>query len=138
IAVRAIALPGAAVQISAATALGVVVALSLGWSVGEGMVFGVAISVASTVVLTRVLADNDALHTPAGHVAVGWLIVEDLFTVLVLVLMPALGTGEAQSAGALAWELGKVTLKLAVLVAFTMTVGARLIPALLQRVAMTR
>ena len=61
-----------------------------GWSWTAGIVFGMAISVASTVVLTRVLADNRALHTPSGHIAIGWLIVEDLFTILVLVLLPAL------------------------------------------------
>ena len=64
--------------------------MAFGWGWSAGLVFGLALSVASTVVLMRVLADNDDLHTPAGHIAVGWLVVEDLFTVLVLVLLPAL------------------------------------------------
>jgi CPA2 family monovalent cation:H+ antiporter-2 len=90
LAVRKVAIPGAVVQIAAATVLGAVVTRTIGWSWTAGIVFGLAISVASTVVLTRVLADNRALHTPSGHIAIGWLIVEDLFTILVLVLMPAL------------------------------------------------
>src|SRR5690606_15702405 len=69
-----------------ATVLAVLVTSLFGWSTLSGVVLGLAIGVASTVVLIRVLSDNDALHTRAGHVAVGWLLVEDLFTVLVLVL----------------------------------------------------
>ena len=71
-----------------------------GWSWAEGAVFGMAIAVASTVVLTRVLADNNDLHTPTGHIAIGWLVVEDMFTVFVLVLMPAIfGGGVSGGAG---------------------------------------
>jgi CPA2 family monovalent cation:H+ antiporter-2 len=88
LAVRRVAVPGALVQIACATALGILATRLAGWSLGAGLVFGLAISVASTVVLLRVLADHDALRTPAGHVAVGWLVVEDLLTVLVLVLLP--------------------------------------------------
>jgi monovalent cation:H+ antiporter-2, CPA2 family len=88
LAVRRIAIPGAIFQSAIATALGVGLTTAFGWELAHGIVFGLAISVASTVVLLRVLADNDALHTPSGHIAVGWLIVEDLFTVLVLVLLP--------------------------------------------------
>jgi monovalent cation:H+ antiporter-2, CPA2 family len=84
LATRKIAIPGAIVQSLAATALGAAVTRMFGWSWTRGIVFGMAISVASTVVLTRVL-DNRALHTPSGHIAIGWLIVEDLFTILVLV-----------------------------------------------------
>ena len=65
------------------------VAHAAGWQLPAGVVFGLALSVASTVVLIRVLSDNRQLHSPAGHIAVGWLVVEDLFTVLVVVLMPA-------------------------------------------------
>ena len=94
LAVQRIVLPGAAVQISAATLLGMVVSHGFGWSWTAGAVFGMAISVASTVVLTRVLSDNKALHTTTGHVALGWLVVEDLFTILLLVLLPAaVGSG---------------------------------------------
>ena len=66
-----------------------------GWGVAAGLVFGIALSVASTVVLVRVLGDTRQLHTPVGHIAVGWLVVEDLLTVLVLVLMPALAAGSS-------------------------------------------
>ena len=76
-------------------------------------------SVASTVVLIRVLADNRDLHTPTGHIAVGWLVVEDLFTVVVLVLLPALFGAKAASGAGLALSLGLTALKIAALVAFT-------------------
>jgi CPA2 family monovalent cation:H+ antiporter-2 len=141
LAVRRIALPGALVQIAVATGLGALVTHAFGWSLGAGIVFGLAISVASTVVLLRVLADYEVLHTSAGHVAVGWLLVEDIFTVLVLVLLPIL-TGEAgkPSGGALsiAISIGVAVLKVAALVGFTLVVGRRAIPALLSIVARTR
>src|SRR4051812_23420468 len=92
LAVRDVAIPGAVVQSAAATVLGVALALAAGWPVKSGVVLGVAMAVASTVVLIRVLTDNHLLDSTHGHVAVGWLIVEDLFTVVVLVLIPALGT----------------------------------------------
>jgi CPA2 family monovalent cation:H+ antiporter-2 len=138
IAVRTVALPGAAVQIAVATGLGTLLALAFGWSVGAGIVFGVAISVASTVVLTRVLAENDELHTPSGHVAVGWLIVEDLFTVVVLVLMPAFADGTGNGGWQIVWALGIAIAKLVLLVGFTMIVGNRAMPWILTRVALTR
>src|SRR4051812_40133153 len=84
LAVRQVALPGALVQIVVATGLGVLVTRAFGWTNGSGVVFGLAIAVASTVVLLRVLSDNGELETPHGHVAVGWLLVEDVFTVVVL------------------------------------------------------
>jgi monovalent cation:H+ antiporter-2, CPA2 family len=87
--VRSIAIPGAVGQIAVATTLGALAATALGWSLAEGVIIGIAISVASTVVLIRVLTDNDVLHTTQGHIAVGWLIVEDIFTILVLVVLPA-------------------------------------------------
>src|SRR5262249_5504854 len=86
LAVRPIARPGAVAQSLVATALGMLAGWAFGWGWAAGLVFGLAISVASTVVLTRVLVDNNDLHTPTGHIAVGWLVVEDLFTVVVLVL----------------------------------------------------
>ena len=88
--VRGIALPGAVVQILVATALGTVTAMFWGWSFGAGLVFGLALSVASTVVLLRALEARGALETFNGRIAVGWLIVEDLVMVLVLVLLPPL------------------------------------------------
>jgi monovalent cation:H+ antiporter-2, CPA2 family len=138
LAVRKIAIPGAVVQIAAATALGAVIMRMLGWSWTAGIVFGMAISVASTVVLTRVLADNRALHTPTGHIAIGWLIVEDLFTILVLVLLPALfGAAEGSETRSVmaifAWALVKLT----ALVGFALVAGQRIIPWLLGYIART-
>lgn len=134
LAVQKIALPGAAAQITAATLLGMVVTHFFGWSWTAGAVFGMAISVASTVVLTRVLSDNKALHTPSGHVALGWLVVEDLFTILALVLLPVIFGRE----GGNVWTaLGLTTLKLIGLVLFTLIVGQKLIPLLLTYVART-
>jgi monovalent cation:H+ antiporter-2, CPA2 family len=136
--VRRVAIPGAICQILLATALGCVVGQSLGWSWSAGLVFGLAISVASTVVLLRILADHNDLHTPSGHIAVGWLVVEDLFTVLVLVLLPVISEGGHASAGGFTLSLGLAVLKLGALVVFTLLVGGRMIPWLLAQVAATR
>jgi monovalent cation:H+ antiporter-2, CPA2 family len=89
--VRGIALPGALLQIAVSTALGVGVAAFWGWSLGAGLVFGMALSVASTVVLLRALESRGVLESFNGRIAVGWLIVEDLVMVLVLILLPPLG-----------------------------------------------
>jgi CPA2 family monovalent cation:H+ antiporter-2 len=92
-------------------------------------VFGIALSVASTVVLVRVLVDNRDLHTPTGHIAVGWLVVEDLFTVVVLVALPAVFADQASATpGGLARSLLLTTVKVGALVAFTVVVGNRVIP----------
>src|SRR5205085_7241022 len=88
LAVRGIAIPGAIGQIVLATALGAGIAMGWGWSFGAGLVLGLALSVASTVVLLRALDQQNALETPNGRIAVGWLIVEDLAMVLALVLLP--------------------------------------------------
>lgn len=137
LAVRHVALPGAVAQSFVATVLGAVVARAFGWDWTAGIVMGLALSVASTVVLMRVLTDNRDLHTPTGHIAVGWLVVEDLFTVLVLVLLPELVGSQQAGPGNVPLALGLAALKIAVLVAFTFLVGGRLIPWLLERVAMT-
>lgn len=137
--VRAIAVPGALVQSAVAAALGLGVAVLWGMSLAAGAVLGIALSVASTVVLMRGLEDRDLLGTPHGHAAVGWLIVEDLFTVVVLVLLPAIyaplhtggGGGGAGVLGVVALALGKVAL----LATIVLTVGSRFIPWLLVRVA---
>lgn len=130
-----VALPGALAQIAAATGLGVAVAHVFGWNLGAGLVFGLAISVASTVVLIRVLADNDVLHTRSGHVAVGWLVIEDIFTVLVLVVLPAVaGTGSSSPT----WAILGAVLRISLLAALLFGVGGRLIPQLLSYVARTR
>lgn len=140
LAVKHIAVPGAVVQSVVATALGAAVMHWLGWSWSAGIVFGLAISVASTVVLTRVLSDNGDLHTPTGHISIGWLVMEDLFTVFVLVLLPAIfggGPGESASVASIAAASGWATLKILALVAFTFVVGGWVIPRLLTNIAKT-
>ena len=114
LAVRRIALPGAMGQILVASVLGTVSMLLFGWPAGTGLVIGVAISVASTVVLVRMLMDNDVLHTGQGQIAVGWLVVEDIFTVLAMVFLPGisgtLGLNEKAGEGplvAMAWAMAK-------------------------------
>ena len=137
LAVRRVAIPGAIAQSAAATVLGAVVAHAFGWSWSAGFIFGMALAVASTVVLIRVLADNNDLHTQAGHIAVGWLVVEDLFTVLALVLLPAL-YGPSAGNSSLWGALGLTVVKVGALVAFTVVVGTRVIPRVLDYVAATR
>src|SRR5262249_113639 len=136
LAVRRVALPGAVVQSAVATALGVLLGRRFGWDWSAPAVFGLALGGASTVVVVRVLSDNDDLHTQAGHIAVGWLVVEDLFTVLALVLVPALfGTATRMPLWA---ALGLTIVKVTALVAFTAIVGTRIIPRVLDYEARTR
>jgi monovalent cation:H+ antiporter-2, CPA2 family len=136
--VRRVAIPGALGQSAVATLLCCFVARWLGWSWPAGIVFGFAVSVASTVVLLRVLVDNNELHTPAGHIAVGWLVVEDILTVFLLVILPVLFGAGAADAGSLPLAVGLSLVKIALLIALTFLVGGRLIPWLLERVAVTR
>ncbi|WP_020650393.1 YbaL family putative K(+) efflux transporter [Solimonas variicoloris] len=141
--VRKIAVPGAVVQIAVATALGVGLALLLGWPLGGGIVFGLALSVASTVVLLRALQDRRLLETDRGRIAVGWLIVEDLAMVLALVLIPALAEafgaagGASVGAGAIAATLAITIGKVMAFVAVMLIGGRRLIPRILDWVART-
>jgi CPA2 family monovalent cation:H+ antiporter-2 len=137
LAVKRIAVPGAVVQSAVATVLSMLIMRSFGWSWTSGAVFGMAIAVASTVVLTRILVDHKHLHTPVGHIAIGWLVVEDIFTVFVLVLIPAIFGGEAVGGGAVAMALLMTTLKIGALVVFTFVVGGWAIPRLLTGVART-
>jgi len=140
LAVKSVAIPGAVVQSLVATALGTVVAVASGWGLWAGVVLGIAISVASTVVLIRVLMDNNMLNTPHGHVAVGWLVVEDIFTVLVLVLLPTV-TLSLQGAGgdaSIGMSLLLAVVKLSALIFIVLVAGGRLIPALLTWVARMR
>ncbi|AGH50593.1 potassium efflux system protein [Sphingomonas sp. MM-1] len=131
-AVRKIAVPGALGQIGVATLLGMGLAWLLGWSVAGGFVFGLALSVASTVVLLRALQERRILDTERGQIAVGWLIVEDLAMVLALVLIPAIAEGGGGSvATALAVTVGKVV----AFVAFMLIVGRRAVPWMLHSVA---
>ena len=137
LAVRRVAIPGAVAQSAVATALGAVLAHAAGWSWSAGVIFGLALSVASTVVLVRILSDNNDLHTQAGHIAVGWLVVEDLFTVAALVALPAL-LGKPTSTTPLWIDLAMTGVKVTALVAFTAIVGTRVIPRALDHVAATR
>src|SRR4051812_46052496 len=99
LAVRSIAVPGALGQSTAATLTCTVLAVALGWSWTSGLILGVAVSVASTVVLLRALMDHGGVDTPEGHAAVGWLVVEDILTVMVVVLLPPLAASGSGGAG---------------------------------------
>lgn len=138
LAVKTIAISGALVQIAMAVGTTALAMSFLNWPLPAGVVLGLAMSVASTVVLLRVLAENQALHTPTGHIAVGWLLVEDLFTVLVLVLMPSLWGKNRVPLGQLPLELGLLTGKLLLLGLFAWLSARYLIPRLLGYVARTR
>jgi CPA2 family monovalent cation:H+ antiporter-2 len=139
--VKTIAIPGAIAQIALATGLGWGLAWFMGWPTLQGLVFGLALSVASTVVLLRAMEDRRLLETRRGKIAVGWLIVEDLVMVVALVLLPALAesmgtTGDGvPGAGSIAGSLGLTLLKVGAFVALMMVVGRRAIPWLLERVA---
>jgi CPA2 family monovalent cation:H+ antiporter-2 len=138
--VRAIAIPGAVVQIASATLLGMLLAWWLGWSIGAGVVFGLALSVASTVVLLRALQERRLVETERGHIAVGWLIVEDLAMVLTLVLLPAIAnalTNETADTSSIWLSLALTLGKVAAFVAIMLIVGRRLIPWILHYVAHT-
>ncbi|MGD9915568.1 MAG: YbaL family putative K(+) efflux transporter [Rhizobiaceae bacterium] len=151
--VRAIAVPGAVVQIAVATALGVLLSWMLGWSLGAGLVFGLALSVASTVVLLRAMQERRMLDTERGRIAVGWLIVEDLAMVIALVVLPAIAglLGGAEPAtdhgndlfglvdvdGGLWGVLGITLLKVVAFVVVMLVVGRRIIPWVLHYVAHT-
>ncbi len=133
--VRSVAVPGALGQMIFATLLGFGLSQLLGWSVASGIVLGLALSIASTVVLLRGLMDNGLLNTPQGQAAVGWLILEDLATVLILVLMPTL----VNTSGSFDWAgLGWTLLQAAAFVLLILFAGNRLIPWVLLRIAHTR
>lgn len=143
LAVKSIAIPGALGQIALATLMGMGLAWLLGWDWGPGLVFGLALSVASTVVLLKALEDRGIDNSHEGHIAVGWLIVEDLVMVVTLVLLPALsgalgGTGSTTVG---AWDIARVlAITLGKVVAFAalmLVVGRRVIPWMLERIVMT-
>ena len=141
LAVRRIAIPGALGQIACAMALGLAAGIGFGWDAVSGVVLGLAVSVASTVVLLRALGERDELDTGAGRVAIGWLIVEDLFTVVALVLLPILAVTAGTVEGAdpltpagVALEIGSALGKAVLLTAIMLIVGARVLPWLLTHV----
>nr|WP_214647299.1 cation:proton antiporter [Acinetobacter sp. ANC 5414] len=140
--VRRIALPGAVLQIAVATLLGIGVSMIWGWSFGSALVFGLSLSCASTVVLLKALGDRGLLNSVNGKIAVGWLLVEDLVMVLVLVLLPATAVllGGTPVAGsnpdANIWMTLAITLlKVAGFIAFMLIIGKRLVPFIMQIVA---
>jgi CPA2 family monovalent cation:H+ antiporter-2 len=140
--VRAIAIPGALAQGLIATPLGMAVGWALGWPFGAGVIFGVALSVASTVVLLRVLQERRLVETERGRITVGWLIVQDIAMVLVLVLLPGLtalfkGMETAPAAIEVAEAVGVLLGKFAIFLAIMFLVGKKLIPAILHYVAHT-
>ncbi|MBO9827600.1 Kef family K(+) transporter [Xanthomonas sp. A2111] len=138
--VKWIAIPGALAQIAVATLLGWGLAWSMGWPTLHGLVFGLALSVASTVVLLRAMEERRLLETQRGRIAVGWLIVEDLVMVLALVLLPALADalgGKGADTGAILGALGVTLLKMAAFVVVMLVVGRRVIPWALEKVAAT-
>ena len=137
LAVRRIAIPGAIIGMMSATALGAAAARMFGWSWPAAVVFGLTLSVASTVVLVRILSDARKLHTPVGHIALGWLVMEDVLTVVALVLLPTLAVGQP-TASTIAVDLMVTIAKMAGLAVFAAIVGRRIIPVLLDRVAATR
>jgi len=143
LAVKGVAIPGAIGQSLVATLAAMAVFHWLGLPLKSGAVIGMAMAVASTVVLMRVLMDADVLNSTQGHVAVGWLIVEDIFTVVLLVIIPIIGTSDAstttQATPGNVWlTLGIALLKLAALVAIVIVGGSRVIPWVLFRVARLR
>jgi CPA2 family monovalent cation:H+ antiporter-2 len=140
--VKHVAIPGAMVQMLVATVLGLLLGLWLGWPIAQSFVFGLALSVASTVVLLRALEEHHVMDTERGRIAVGWLIVEDLAMVLALVLLPALaGVLKGGDAALSPWELTKtvgLTIgKVSLFIALMLIVGKRLIPWILKVVART-
>lgn len=140
--VKGIAIPGAILQSLSATLCGIAAALALGYSFAEGLFLGLGLSVASTVVLLRVLSDSGNLDTIHGTVAVGWLVVEDIFTVLMLVLLPAVGpslvSGSGISVSLVTWEMALAIIKLAMLWGLVIVIGGRLMPWLLKKIVQTR
>ncbi|MDQ3553339.1 MAG: cation:proton antiporter, partial [Chloroflexota bacterium] len=142
LAVRSIAVPGAIGQVAVATLLGVLLGVGLGWGLGGGIVLGLAVSVASTVVLLRALMERNELDTAQGRIAVGWLIVEDIFTVVMLVLLPTIAPLMGGSSGGAApgefGALGEVLLAVAKAGVFALLMGIfgiRVVPWLLGVVA---
>jgi monovalent cation:H+ antiporter-2, CPA2 family len=148
LAVRGIALPGAVVQIAAATLMGALLGRWMGWSWEAGIIFGLALSVASTVVLLRALEERGLVTSERGRIAVGWLIVEDIAMVLALVLLPALGgllgpidegaRAAPADLSAVAVAIGVTLAKVAGFLALMYVVGRRVIPRVLHSVAQER
>ena len=138
IAIWHIAVPGALVQSLLSTAAAAVILHFQGWSWQSGIVLGLAVSVASTVVMALVLASKHDLHAPIGHIAIGWTVVEDILTVLYLLLLPIIFAKTGGTPGGIAAAMGLTALKIAGLVLSVVILGKWIIPRILDRVALTR
>ncbi|CAK7004781.1 MAG: Putative cation/proton antiporter YbaL [Desulfovibrio sp.] len=142
-AVKGVALPGAIVQVSAATIFGVFTTHLFGIPYTSGVILGLGLAVASTVVLLRVLSDANVVDTVHGHVAIGWLVVEDIITILALVMLPIFASlalqGEGSvSGGDIVYALGMALLRLAALWVLVLMIGGKVVPWLLARIVRTR
>ena len=140
LAVKNVAVPGAIGQIFVATLLGVALGVALGWGFAGGLVLGLAVSVASTIVLLRALEQRGELQTPQGRTAIGWLIVEDLFTVIALVTLPAIAPlllGEAGSVVDVVVAVTVAEIKVAVFAGLMLVLGVRVVPRLIEWVEAT-
>ncbi|MBA2368685.1 MAG: cation:proton antiporter [Candidatus Protochlamydia sp.] len=141
ISVKNIAIPGAIGQTLVSAACGTLLVYSIGWPIEVGLIVGLAIGVASTVVLVRVLSDNNLLHTLEGHVAIGWLIVEDILTVLVLILLPVLATLAQGHELPIGEFLGSIALaigRFVILTVFMFTWGSKIVTYIFMVIARTR
>lgn len=139
--VKNIAVPGAIIQTLTSAILGTIIIYAIGWHIQAGIIIGLAIGVASTVVLVRMLSENNLLNTIQGHIAVGWLIVEDILTVAVLIMIPIISAsmfGEIPTIGGVAQLVGFVLLKFVVLILLMFTVGQKIVSYILFNVARTR
>lgn len=139
--VKNIAVPGAILQTAVSAILGTVITYSIGWHLQAGIIIGLAIGVASTVVLVRMLTENNLLNTIQGHIAVGWLIVEDILTVAVLIMIPALSAsmvGQGPTWSLMAEMLGVALLKFSILIFLMFTFGQKIVSSILYNIARTR
>jgi len=136
--VRHIAVPGAVIQCAISFAAGLVAAITFGWDWNASIVFGLAVALASTVVVTRVLANANELQTQVGSIAIGWLIVQDVLAVLSLVLLPSFAVNQPFSLFSISMVLFWAAIKMTVVVAAITFLGGKLIPRILQHVAATK
>jgi monovalent cation:H+ antiporter-2, CPA2 family len=141
VSVKNIAVPGAVIQTFLTAIVGTLLTVYFGWPLQTGLVIGLSIGVASTVVMIRVLADNKLVNTPQGHIAIGWLIVEDLMTVIVLLMLPALASsfyGDSVSVSSIAGAIGFALIKCVLLVAIMLYGGFKVVSYIFFQVARTR
>lgn len=141
ISVKKIAIPGAIGQTFIATLLGTLLIYNLGWTLEAGIIIGLSVGVASTVILVRMLTEYDLLHTPQGHIAVGWLVVEDLITIVALLLVPimaASAAGKALSLYSIATSFLIVTVKFLLLIFFMVTLGQKAVFYLVSKIVQTK